>query len=89
MQDLGTWKVLPLESFKASQREGDSVNVFSHPGDLCDWQVMVTASLSVAAGRRATLVGAAGIEAGILFRFQKVNSGRERLSRRISSEMTQ
>ena len=88
-QDLGTWKALPVESFKAFQREIDSVNVFSHPGDLCDWQVMVTASSSVAAGRRATSVGAAGAGAGVLFRFQKVNSGRERLSRRTSSEITQ
>ena len=72
-----------MESFKASQREVDSVNVLSHPGDFCERYVIVTASSSVAASRRATTVGAAGAGAGILFRFQKVNSGSARLSRRV------
>ena len=31
-------------SFIAVQREDDSVNVFSHSGDFCDWQVTVIAS---------------------------------------------
>ena len=72
-QDLGTWKALPVVSFMASQREVDSVNVFSHSGDFCERQVIVTASSSVAAGRRATSVGAAG--AGVLVLFQKEYSG--------------
>ena len=87
--DLGTWKAIPVKSFIASQREVDSMIVFSHSGDFCEMQVMVTLSSSAAAGKRATTIGAAGAEAGVLFRFQKVNSGRSRLSRRISSVMTQ
>ena len=88
LQDLGTWKG-PLVLFIASQREVGFVNVFSYSGGFCETQVIVSLSSSVAAGRRATTVGAAGAEAGVLFRFQKVKSGRSRLSRRISSVMTQ